>query len=201
MEIHTTLSPLAWRLLVTSCWLDKECHKEDTWTCIHHPTSLQTLIEMHLNNRPLTYISTDLDELEPLTPSHLLYSRIINTVPHPLTEEEKIINENFQETGLKLHHTLSKKAKTQALIIQHFWSQWKREYLTSLRETHTNNIGTDKERIRVGDVVIIHDDITRLKWHLTVVQELQHGNDGFIRSTTIRTTNALLIDPSANSTY
>ena len=115
-------------------------------------TSLQTLIveiETHLNNRPLTYISRGLDELEPLTSSHLLYGKIINTVPHPLTEEE-IIDENFQETGLKLHHTLSKKAKTQVLIIQYFWSWWKREYLTSLRETHTTNIGTDKERIRVG---------------------------------------------------
>ena len=111
-------------------------------------SSLQTLIveiETHLNNRPLTYASTDHNDPEPLTPSHILYGRIINTVPHSLTDEEELSDENFQEAGQKLHHTLSKKAKTQALIIQHFWSRWKKEYLTSLRETHTTNTGTDKE--------------------------------------------------------
>ena len=39
-------------------------------------SSLQTLIigiKAHLNNRPLTYVSSEVNELEPLTPSHLLY--------------------------------------------------------------------------------------------------------------------------------
>ncbi|XP_065920288.1 uncharacterized protein [Dysidea avara] len=134
-------------------------------------SSLQTLIveiETHLNNRPLTYASTDHNDPEPLTPSHILYGRIINTVPHSLTDEEELSDENFQEAGQKLHHTLSKKAKTQALIIQHFWSRWKKEYLTSLRETHTTN---------------------------TVVQELQRGNDSLVRSATIRTANGFTNRP------
>ena len=158
--------------------------------------SLQTLVvetETHLNNTPLTYVTTDHGEPEPLTPSHLLYGRLINTAPHSLTDEE-LTNENFQETGHKLHHTLSK-AKTQALIIQHFWSRWKKEYLKSSRETHATNTGTHKERIRVGDVVIIHDDSSRLKWHLAVVQELKHGNDNLVRSATIRTVNGLTNRP------
>lgn len=47
--------------------------------------SLQTLIveiEAHLNNRPLTYVNSKLNEPEPLMPAHLLYGRVINTVPH-----------------------------------------------------------------------------------------------------------------------
>jgi len=35
--------------------------------------------------------------------------------------------------------------------------------------TTTLNIGTDKERKRVGALVIIHDDFSRLKWHLAIV--------------------------------
>ena len=160
--------------------------------------SLQTIvveIEAHLNNRPLTYVSSDLDEPEPLTPSHLLYGRIIDTVPHSLAAEDEVIDENYQEVGSKLHNTLSKKAKAQALIIQHFWIRWKREYLTSLRETHTVNNGTNKERIKVGDIVIVHDDVPRLKWQLAVVKELQRGHDNAVRSAVIRTVNGITNRP------
>ena len=157
-------------------------------------SSLQTLIveiEAHLNNWPLTYVSSELYEPEPLTPSHLLYGRIINIVPHPFTTQDKVSDEDFQEIGSKLHHTLNKKAKTQALLIQHFWSRWKREYWTSLRERHANSSGSNKENIRVGDVVIIPDDFPRLKWRLAVVQELQRENDDLVRSAIIWTANGV----------
>lgn len=104
-------------------------------------SSLQTIIveiEAHLNNRPLTYVSSESNDPDPLTPSHILYRRMIN--------------EDFQKVGTKLLNTLNKKAKTQALLIQYFWNRWKKEYSTSLRETHTTNNGSNKEYIRVGDV-------------------------------------------------
>ena len=152
--------------------------------------SLQTVIveiEAHLNNRPLTYVNSELNEPEPLTPAHLLYGRVINTVPHTLTSQDELTDEDFQEASSQLHHTLSRKAKAQALLIQHFWGRWKREYLTSQRETHTTSRTSTKEIIKVGDVVIVHKDCPRLKWHLAVVQELQRGKDDLVRSATIRT--------------
>ena len=143
-------------------------------------------IEAHLNNRPLTYVSSELNEPEPLTPSHLLYGGVINTVPHSLTPQDKLTDMNFQEAGSQLH-TLSKKAKSQALLIQHFWSRWKKEYLTSLRETYITSGESNKEKIKVGDVIIVHDDCPRLKRHLAVVQELQRGSNNFVRSAVIHT--------------
>jgi len=161
-------------------------------------SSLQTIvveIEAHLNNRPLTYVSSDLDEPQPLTPAHLLYGRIIDTVPHCHTTEDEMIDEDYEEVKSKLHNTLSKKAKAQALIIQHFWNRWKSEYLTSLRETHVANNGTSKERIKVGDIVIVHDDVPRLKWQLAVVTDLQRGQDDAVRSAIIRTSNGVTTRP------
>ena len=110
--------------------------------------SLQTLvveIEAHLNNRPLTYVSSDLNEPEPLTPSHLLYARMIIPLPHLIVEHDEITDDDYC-AGDTLHHKLSKKAKMQVMLLQHFWNHWKSEYLTSLRETHTAN-GTKKETI------------------------------------------------------
>ena len=113
--------------------------------------------------------------------------RIINTVPYTMTTQDELSDEDFQETGSHLHHTLNKRAKAQVLLEQHFWSRWKREYLTSLRETHTTSGGSNKEVIKVGDIILIHDDCPRLKWRLAVIQELERGNDGFVRSAIICT--------------
>jgi len=88
---------------------------------------------------------------------------MVNTVPHPRTEHDEITDEDYYEAR-DLHHSPSKKAKAHALIIEHFWSRWKRKYLTSLREVHTSNNGSDKQSTRTGDVVIVHDDYPRLKW-------------------------------------
>ena len=160
--------------------------------------SLQTVIveiEAHLNNRHLTYVSTEMNEPEPLTPSHLLYGRVINTLPHTLTTQDELTDKDFREAGSRLHHTLSKKAKAQALLIQHFWGRWRKEYLTSLSETHTTSGGSSKETIKVGDIVIIHDDCPRLKWRLAVVQELQRGRDDLVRSAVIRTEKGITNRP------
>ena len=123
--------------------------------------SLQTLvveIKAHLNNRPLTYVCSDLNEPQPLMPSHLLYTRMINTLPHPIVEHDELTDDDYC-TGhtCMLHDNLTKKAKAQAMLLQHFWNHWKGEYLISLRETHTAN-GTNTETIQVGDVIIVHDE-------------------------------------------
>ena len=95
-------------------------------------SSLQTIIteiEALLNNRPLTYVSSDLNEPELLTPSYLLYGRIIDTLPHVPTTEDEILDEDYQQVGTQLRNNISKKVKAQLLIIQHFLNRWKWEYL------------------------------------------------------------------------
>ena len=120
--------------------------------------TLQTLvveIEAILNDRPLTYVSSDVRDEEPLTPSHLLYGRRITSLPNESLDEDELVDPSFNETEIQ------RNAKRLTLLLQHFRRRWRQEYLTSLREFHKNT-GTITETIKVGDVVQIHADDSRL---------------------------------------
>jgi len=81
---------------------------------------------------------------------------------------------------------LKKAAKVQSLLLNHFTTRWKREYLTSLREFHQKS-GNNRQTIKVGDVVLVHNEGPRLDWRLAVVEKLIVGGDGLIRAANIRT--------------
>ena len=77
---------------------------------------------------------------------------------------------------------LKKAAKVQSLLLNHFTTCWKEEYLTSLREYSIRNLETTE----VGDVVLVHNEGPRLDWRLAVVEELIVGGNGLIRTANIR---------------
>ena len=147
-------------------------------------SSLQTIIvevEAMLNDRPLTYLPSDITDPEPLTPAHLIYGRRITTLPHPMVEEDEVIDPNYGDSS-----DLRKRANTQALILKHFWKRWKLEYLTSLREFHKTT-GNNTQRVQTGDVVLVHDDTPRINWQLAVIEDVIKGSDGLVRAVNIRT--------------
>ena len=76
--------------------------------------------------------------------------------------------------------------KMQALILQRFWSRWRHEYLTSLRHFHRTT-GSNKQVIKKGDVVLVHDDGPRATRKLAIVDNLTEGNDGLVRAASIGT--------------
>ena len=148
-------------------------------------TSLQTIateIEAVLNDRPITYMSSDVSDPEPLTPAHLLYGRRIVPLPYPTTDGSEIDDPTYGETtGTSLRTRVTQHAQ----MLQHFQHRWRQEYLTSLRELHRTN-GKNEQCIKVGDIVLIHDDIPRLKWKMAVVEQLIQGRDGYTRAANIR---------------
>jgi len=65
--------------------------------------------ECFYSHRPLTYVSPDAADPEPLTPAHLLYGKRITFLLHPMVEDDELTDPNYgTESELK------KRATTQA---------------------------------------------------------------------------------------
>ena len=154
--------------------------------------TLQTIItevEAILNNRPLTHISDDITDPEPLTPAHLLHGRRLTQLPHERTTIDELQDVNYGEA----EHA-RRDAKMQSILLEHFAARWKHEYLTSLREFYRPT-GRGGQGINVKDVVLIHDDCPRINWRMAVVESLVTGKDGMVRSANIRTKNGMTNRP------
>ena len=92
--------------------------------------TIVTEIEATINDCPLTYMSADVRDPEPLTPAHLLYGRQIVLLPHCTSDI------NDPDYGAPTAASLRTKVSLHAQVLQHFQHRWKQEYLTSLREHH-----------------------------------------------------------------
>ena len=140
-----------------------------------------TEIESTLNSRPLTFVSTeDLDE--PITPSHLINGRRISSLP----DADKPGEEGRVE---EMHKTkAAKRVCYLRTLKEHLWLRWKEEYLLELRNSHRQTTKRQKEScIRVGDIVVIHDEkVRRVQWKLGRVEKLIEGKDGAIRGAVAR---------------
>lgn len=56
----------------------------------------------------------------------------------------------------------------------------------SLREFHKTT-SNNKPRVKVGDVVLVHDEGPQINWKLAVVEELLPRRDGHVRAVNICT--------------
>jgi len=145
-----------------------------------------TEIEAALNDRPLTFVATEHGELEPLTPAHLLHGRRITCLPHDALDDDELIDPSYGE--------VCGNAKLLATILQSFHKRWRHEYLTSLREFHRAS-GNNRQTVRKGDIVLIHDDTPRATWKMGIVEELITGGDSIVRAVTLRTATGLTNRP------
>ena len=75
-------------------------------------------------------------------------------------------------------------------------------YFSALRESHRfdeKQTGDTVNRIKVGDVVLVHSDTEkRLNWQLAIVTELKMAKDNMVRSTAIKTKHGISNRPITN---
>ena len=74
----------------------------------------------------------------------------------------------------KIHkNSWKKRPKYSVRCKEAAWRQWKREYLTALRERHNMAHKTKVVKIDIGDVVMIKgEDKRRGKWEIGIVGKL-----------------------------
>ena len=139
-------------------------------------------IENILNNRPLTYVYDSEVGQPPLTPNHLIYGRKIE--PSNTTDDSNKEDTNFLNCD---------RLRT---ILDHFWTQWKDEYITSLRErTYSRKLRGIDTTIKVGDVCLIEDTGPRNIWKVGRVEEAISGKDNQARAAVVKTVNGPLRRP------
>ena len=135
-------------------------------------------IEAVINSRPITYVYDDEESISyPLTPSDLIYGRRITCTPNASHYEIVSTNES-----------LTRKARHHKHVLRRLTTQWRREYLTSLKErAQAVSRGSDKKPIEIGDIVLLKNDSTsRVFWKIGKVEELIPGKDGEVRAAVVK---------------
>lgn len=144
-------------------------------------------IESHLNDRPLTYVSGDINDSIALTPSQLMFGYNLNT-PHYLLQELK-----FENKDALIRH-LSYRYRRTIKVKEEFWKRWEKEYLLSLRERQRRQ-GTTSTPIKRNDIVLIKQEGLPKKWNLGKVMKLHEGRDGNVRSVDLKTSTGIISRP------
>lgn len=140
-------------------------------------STVLTLIEAVLNSRPLTPLSTDPHDLNPLTPGHFLIGRTLTSpASQDLTEAAP--------------HRLLRYDRIEQLR-QHFWRRWSLEYVSELQiRTKWKSRTQDLEKDMM--VLIKEDNLPPLKWKLGRILRTHPGKDGVSRIADVRTTDGVV---------
>lgn len=143
-------------------------------------TTLITEVEGVINSRPISYVSSD-DTEEPLTPAHLLCGRRLLSLP-----DSMCYTDSEEEYGLSQEH-LTRRLVHLNKLLRDFWNRWQTEYLLELRDSH-RYVGktSDKDSVRVGDVVLVHDTEPRGFWKLARITKFVSGQDGRVRGAILK---------------
>jgi hypothetical protein len=129
-------------------------------------------VEAIVNSRPLTSVSDNPDDLDPLTPNHLLTMKSVVLAPPGQFQRDDIY--------------LRKRWRRVQYLANQFWTRWRREYLLTLQQRTKWN--QPRRSLHVGDVVLLVDDtISRNHWSMGRITKTEPDKKGFVRSVHVKT--------------
>ena len=126
--------------------------------------------EQLLNSQPITYVSSDPNDLSPFTPSHFL----VGEIGGPTTPR--------------------KRWRCVQQLLGQFWKRWRREFLPSLNARM--KWFHPRHNLMEGDVVlIVEPNTSRGEWPLGHVIEAYPSHDGLVRVVKVKAKNKEYLRP------
>ena len=163
---------------------------------------LQTItaeIQAVINSRPLVYISEDINSGHILTPSDFfsLNPKQGTPVLEDCGHDTKYVHGKIS-TAEKIITIWTKGQK----YLNQFWQIWRDDFLMNLRERSQMNLKQahieSDVTPRVGDVVLVKENLPRGMWKLGKIQQLIQSTDQKIRSARVMVANGNLINRPLN---
>ena len=134
-------------------------------------TTLMCEVEAIVNSRPLTTVSDNPDDLQPLTPTHLLTLGSPEAAPCISVEQDKYAAKTWKQVQY---------------LADVFWKRWVKEYLPTLQER--SKWTTRMRNLQIGDIVIIVDEkLPRCSWPIGRVIRVHADESGAVRKAWVKT--------------
>ena len=142
--------------------------------------TLMCEVESILNSRPITFVSDDPADPEPLMPNHLLLLKCDSPMPPGVFQKE----DGFSRHRWRQIQYLS----------DIFWKRWSREYLPLLQSRQKWLFPC--RNLAVGDVVLVAaENNPRNCWPLGRIQEVFPEKKGLVRKVKVKVKSAVLECP------
>ncbi len=137
-------------------------------------------VESILNNRPISRASMDINDLEALTPNHLLLLKTQPSLPPGLFRKDDLYSR--------------RRWRQVQYMVDLFWKRWIGEYLPQLQERQKWLV--KKRDFQMGDVVLIVDNVAPMSsWIMGKVIQIMQDKRGLTRQVKIKTKSTCLNRP------
>ncbi|GBL89025.1 hypothetical protein AVEN_255176-1 [Araneus ventricosus] len=134
-------------------------------------------LETTISSRPLTYLSDEMEELMPLTPSLFLQDLKQTGVPDLYLVDPSKLN-------IRVKHCDS--------VRKELRSRFRKEYLSQL----VQKASVKGQSLKTGDVVLVGlDNRKRIDWPMGRVEKIYSSRDGFARVARVKTKTGSLVRP------
>lgn len=134
-------------------------------------------VEAILNDRPITKLLEDPNDLEPLTPNHLLLLKGKPSLPPGvLGPDDQYVRRQWRQVQY---------------LSDLFWKRWVQEYLPFLQERQKWN--QKRRSLSAGDIVVIMDPSAPCgSWPFARVLEVFPDRHGLVRSVRLQTKSSVI---------